>query len=145
MTGSTIVDGIGTFHYRVTRTFTVTAGQHDVVVPSNANRLTLVTADGAVAPSGRLVVQASLVGPAVGVANQVIAVPGYQMGLSGDPVAGGMAVLWSLLVIGLIVGAAVVAWRWRHPVIVYVLVAPVVIACGLLACESVARALPATF
>jgi sortase A len=140
-----IVDGVGTFTYRVKRVFTVVSGQHDVVVPTQDNRLTMVTSDGGVAPSGRLVVQASLVGTPVGLTSASVAVPTYELGLSGDPVAGGMAVLWSLVVILLIVGATFAAWRWKHALIIYLLTAPVVLACGLLACEGVARALPATF
>jgi len=44
-----------------------------------------------------------------------------------------------------LVGAAYAAWRLRRPWLVYLFAAPVVLMCGLFACESVARALPATF
>jgi hypothetical protein len=44
-----------------------------------------------------------------------------------------------------LVGTAFAVWRWRRPWLIYLFAAPVVVACGLFACESVARALPATF
>lgn len=140
-----IVDGIGVFTYRVRRIFTVTAGERDVVVPTNNSQLNLVTSDSAFLPSGRLVVQARLVGLPVEVPNQVLEIPANELGLAGDPVAGGLAMLWSLALIVVLVIAVLVAWAWRRPLIIYVFAAPVVVACGLLACESVARALPATF
>lgn len=141
----TVVDGAGTFTYRVSRVFVLTSGQRDVITPSADNLLTLVTANGSIAPNGRLVVRARLVGTPVAVPGQVVAVPTYESGLSGDPVAGGMAALWSILLVLALVLAVVAAWRWRRPLLVYLLAAPVVVACGLLACESVARALPATY
>ncbi len=122
----------------------VTAGQHDVVEATADNRLTLVTSNGGLAPNGRLVVQAKLVGKPVDIPGRV-AVPRGELGLGGDGAAGGLAGLWSLATIVLLVGAAFAVWRWRRPVLVYVFAAPVVVACGLLACESLARALPATF
>jgi sortase A len=60
-----VVDGAGTFTYKVTRVHTVVAGERDVVLPTTDNRITLVTANSTTVPSGRLVVQGKLVGPAV--------------------------------------------------------------------------------
>ncbi len=140
-----VVDGAGTFTYKVRRTFVVTAGQRDVITPTLDNRLTLVTANGGIAPNGRLVVTAGLKGLAYSIPGIQPSVPNYGSGLSGDPVAGGMAALWSILMILALMAAALAAWRWRRPLLVYLFVTPVVVACGLLACESVARALPATF
>jgi hypothetical protein len=74
-----------------------------------------------------------------------VAVPSYDLGLSGDPVAGGLAVLWSVLTIIVLLGAALAVWRWKRPWLVYLFATPVLMLCGLFACESVARALPATF
>jgi sortase A len=139
------VDGAGTFTYRVTKLEVVTAGQRDVVTPTKANRLTLITSNSTVLASGRLVALATLVGHPVAVPSSVVAIPTYELGLSGDPVAGGLAVLWSLLTIIVLVGAALAVWRWRRPWLIYLFTAPIVVACGLFACESVARALPATF
>lgn len=139
------VDGAGAFTYRITRVFTVGAGQRDVVVPTTDNRITLITSDSSAVTSGRLVVDAKLVGPPVAVADSMQVVPSYDLGLSGDPAAGGLAVLWSLLTVFVLTGAAVAAWRWGRPWLTYLLAAPVVMMCGLFACESMARALPATF
>jgi len=140
-----VVDGAGSFVYKVSRVRVVTIGQKDVVVPTVANRLTLVTSDSSLVTSGRLVVQASLVGHAVAVPDNTVAVPSYDLGLSGDPAAGGLALLWSFLTIAVLVIAVFAAWRLRRPWLVYLFTAPVIVLCGLFACESVARALPATF
>lgn len=140
-----VVDGVGTFTYKVTRVHAVVAGARDVVLPTADNRITLVTANSATVPSGRLVVQGKLVGPAVAVPNHTVAVPSYDLGLSGDAVAGGLAALWSILTLLVLVVAATAVWRWRRPWLVYMFATPVLLMCGLFACESVARALPATF
>jgi sortase A len=139
------VDGAGTFTYRVSKVETVTAGQRDVITPTTTNRMTLITSDSTFLPNGRLVVLAKLVGrPVAAGTSGNIAVPSYELGLSGDPVAGGLAVMWSLLTIALLIGAGLAVWRWRRPWLIYLFTAPIVVACGLFACESVARALPAT-
>jgi sortase A len=140
-----VADGIGKFTYRVTRTRVVGAGQRDVVDPTPDNRLTLITSNSSVIASGRLAVQATLIGRPVRVPSDLVTVPSFELGLIGDPVAGGLAVMWSFLTLIVLVGAGLALWRWRHPSLVYLFAAPVVIACGLFACESVARALPATF
>ena len=140
-----VVDGAGTFTYKVTRVHAVVAGERDVVLPTKDNRITLVTANSTTVPSGRLVVQGKLVGPAVAVPNHTVAVPSFELGLNGDPVAGGLAVLWSIITLLVLLGAAYAAWRWRRPWLAYLFAAPVLLMCGLFACESVARALPATF
>ncbi len=139
------VDGAGTFTYRVTRVFTVGAGQKDVVVPTADDRITLITSDSRAVTSGRLVVVGKLVGQPVAVATSKLAVPRYDLGLSGDSTAGWLAVLWSLLTVSVLTFAAFAAWRWRRLWLTYLFAAPVVMLCGLFACESLARALPATF
>ena len=124
----------------------VTAGQHDVVAPTADNLLTLITSNGGLAPNGRLAVQAKLVGKPVAVPGSVVSsspaassdwavtVPPVDWPSCGHwPPSSS----WS--------GAALAVWRWRRPVLIYVFAAPIVVACGLLACESLARALPATF
>jgi len=140
-----VVDGAGTFTYRVRGARVVTSGQRDPVTPTTDNRLTLVTSDSTAVPSGRLAVIASLVGHPVAVPTGVEAFSTYELGLSGDPTAGGLALLWSLLSVAVLVGAVAVAWRWGRPWLVYLFAAPVLLACGLFACQSVAQALPATF
>ena len=140
-----VVDGAGRFTYKVTRVLQVPVGHQDVVLPTIDNRITLVTSNSSLITSGRLVVQGKLVGHAVEVPDNTVAVPSYELGLSGDPSAGGLAALWSFFTILVLVGAGFLAWRLRRPWLVYLFAAPVVVMCGLFACESVARALPATF
>ena len=140
-----VVDGAGAFTYKVTKVHEVTIGQKDVVLPTVDNRITLVTSNSNLVTSGRLVVTGKLVGHAVAVPDETVAVPSYDLGLSGDPAAGGLAFLWSFLTIAVLVGAAFAVWRLRRPWLIYLFAAPVVMMCGLFACESVARALPATF
>ncbi len=109
------------------------------------NLLTLATSDGGIVPHGRLAVQARLDGPPSAVASRVVAIPHKELGLGGDDAAGGLTVLWSLATIIVLVAAVLAIWLWRRPVLIYVFAAPIVVACGLMACESLARALPATF
>ncbi len=140
-----VVDGAGRFTYRVTHILQVPVGHRDVVLPTADNRLTLVTSNSGLITSGREVVQGKLVGHAVVVPDDNISVPSYELGLSGDPSAGGLAAMWSFFTILVLVGAGYLAWRLRRPWLVYLFAAPMVVMCGLFACESVARALPATF
>jgi sortase A len=140
-----VVDGAGTFTYKVIHVHTVAAGVRDVVLPTKDNRITLVTANSTTLPNGRLYVQARLVGNAVAVPNHTVAVPSYDLGLSGDPVAGGLAAMWSIVTMFVLLASGIAVWRWRRPWLVYLFAAPVLLMCGLFACESVARALPATF
>ena len=140
-----VVDGAGRFTYTVTHVLQVPVGHRDVVLPTTQNRITLVTSNSSLITSGRLVVQGKLLGHAVEVPDDTIAVPSYELGLSGDPSAGGLAAMWSFFTIIVLVGAGFLAWRLRRPWLVYLFAAPVVVMCGLFACESVARALPATF
>jgi len=140
-----VVDGVGSFTYKVTRVFTVTSGQRDVVTPTTDDRITLISSDSSLVTSGRLAVVGKLAGAPIAVPGGTAALPEYELGLAGDPAAGGLTILWSLLTLVVLVGAGIVAWRWRRPALVYLLAAPVVIACGLFACESLARSLPATY
>jgi sortase A len=139
-----IVDGAGTSVYRITRSLVVTSGQKDVVAPTTDNRLTLITSDSSLLTSGRFVVLAKLTTVPYAVPSESVAVPTYELGLSGDPSAGGLALFWALLSLLVLIVAGLAIWRWRHPWLVYLLATPIFIACGLFACESVARALPAT-
>jgi sortase A len=140
-----VVDGAGSFTYKVTKVHEVGIGQKDVVLPTIDNRITLVTSNSSLVTSGRLVVQGELIGHAIVVPNNTVSVPSYDLGLSGDPAAGGLAAMWSFLTIAFLVLAAFAVWKIRRPWLIYLFAAPVVMMCGLFACESVARALPATF
>ena len=140
-----VVDGAGTFRYKVTTVHVVAIGQRDVVLPTRDNRITLVTSNSSLVTSGRLAVQGTLVGHAYQVPDNTVAVPSFDLGLSGDPTAGGLALMWSFLTIAALIGGAFAVWRLGRPWLIYLFAAPIVILCGLFACESVARALPATF
>ena len=140
-----VVDGAGRFTYKVTHILQVPIGHKDVVLPTIDDRITLVTSNSSLITSGREVVQGKLVGHAVEVPDDTIAVPSYELDLSGDPSAGGLAAMWSFFTLIVLVSAGFLAWRLRRPWLVYLFAAPVVVLCGLFACESVARALPATF
>ena len=140
-----VVDGAGRFTYTVTHVLQVPIGHQDVVLPTTEDRITLVTSNSSLITSGREVVEGKLVGHAVEVPDDTVAVPSYELGLSGDPSAGGLAAMWSFFTLIVLVGAGFLAWRLRRPWLVYLFAAPVVVMCGLFACESVARALPATF
>ena len=141
----TVVDGAGTFHYLVFRTETVAAGRRDVVGPTASNRLTLVTAGPGVLPSGRTVVQAKLVGPAVAVDTGRPKIPTTDLGLTGDSVAGWLGLLWIIVTAALVLVAFGTVTRWRRPWLTYLFGLPIVLMSGLFACEALARALPATF
>ncbi len=140
-----VVDGAGKFTYIVKDVRVVSAGQHDVIGQTSDNLLTLATSNGGVVPNGRLAVQTKLKGPPVAVESGLVRVPRKELGLGGDDAAGGLALLWSLATLILLMGAVLAIWLWRRPVLIYVFAAPMVVACGLMACESLARALPATF
>ena len=140
-----VVDGVGTFTYKVVGSRTVGIGQRDVVVPTADNRLTLIASDSSLVAGGREVVVAKLVGRAIAVPGESAAVPGYDLALGGDAAAGGLVLLWSILTVVLLVAAAYLAWRTRRGWLVYFFTAPVVVLCGLFACQSLARALPATY
>jgi sortase A len=141
-----VVDGAGTFTYVVSHVRTVPAGHRDVVGPTATNRLTLITADAGLLTSGRLVVVAKLKGaPArVDVVTGRIP-PKTALALNGDPAAGWLTPLWMLITVGVVVAAAAAARRWGQPWLVYLFAAPIVLMCGLFACQALARALPATF
>ncbi len=141
-----VTDGAGTFTYKVVKNVQVAAGQQDVIAPSLNNRLTLVTANSSWLPSGREVVVALLVGRAFTIPGVTQTLPTYETGLSGDPVAGGLALLWSLLTVIVLMVAVYVAWRWRRFLwLIYFFTAPTVMFFGLFACAAVARAIPATY
>lgn len=141
-----VVDGAGTFTYVVSHVETVPSGHRDVVGPTATNRLTLITADAGFLTSGRLVVVAQLKGAAatVDVVRGRIP-PNTALALNGDPAAGWLTPLWMLITVGVVVAAVAAAVRWRQPWLVYLFTAPIVLMCGLFACQALARALPATF
>jgi hypothetical protein len=139
-----VVDGAGTSVFRVTRVTTV-AGRPDVVSHRGQRWLTLVTSGSPLAATGHVVVVARAA-PLPGATATPAGARRQDtlLGLDGDPAAGILAALWGVVfVIGL--GATVYAVRrWRQVWLSYVLSVPILLACGLFACESLARCLPAT-
>jgi sortase A len=140
-----VIDGLGTFHYRVTSVVYVQGGAHDVVTQSSNNRLTLVTAGSGFWPQGRLAVIASLQGkPFPHLRATRFAAPTSELGLSGDAASGVLFVLWSLLFLVLLSVSVWLLRRWSQPVVVLLLAVPVLLLVAIFACESFVGALPAT-
>ena len=71
-----VVDGLGSFTYKVTQVFTVTSGQRDVVTPTTDDRITLISSDSSLVTSGRLAVVGKLVGIPVAVPELLRLSPG---------------------------------------------------------------------
>ena len=139
-----VLDGYGSFRYRVTRVVTVAAGQADVVNPTKTNRLTLVTASSSWS-SGRLAAIADLVGSPI----RYTTVPHFdptpdQLATGGDPVSGLLFLAWGFLFVVLLTATAWVVRHWSQPVVALLLAVPLLIAVALLACESLVGLLPAT-
>lgn len=140
-----VTDGLGTFTYTVRSVGTVVAGQTDVITNTTANQLTLVTSNSSLMTSGRLVVTAALRGlPVASPTALPSVIPSSELGLSGDPSAGGALLFWVELLLLVAGFTAFALWRWRRPWPTYLLASPVLLACGLFAAESFARWLPAT-
>ncbi len=141
-----VIDGAGTFTYVVTHVGTVLSGRRDVIGPTAANRLTLITADSGLLTNGRLVVVAQLKGSPAKVDVVRGRIPSdADRALNGDSAAGWLTLLWMLITLAVIVAAAAAVMRWGEPWLVYLFTLPVVLMCGLFACQALSRALPATF
>jgi sortase A len=141
----TVVDGLGTFHYRVTSVVYAESGRHDVVTQSADNRLTLVTAGSGYWPSGRLAVIAALEGkPFPKLRATHFAAPASELGLAGNAGSGVLFVLWSLLFFVILVCTVWLLRNWTQPVVVVLLAVPVLLLVALFACEGFMGALPAT-
>jgi hypothetical protein len=120
-------------------------GRHDVVNPTAANRLTLVTASSGVFPTGRLAVVSKLVGQPFTAAPEPRFHPvPAELGLEGDPASGLLAVLWGALFFVLLSGTAWLLRTWDQPVVVLLLASPLLVIVALFTCESVIGFLPAT-
>jgi sortase A len=140
-----VVDGAGTFTFRVVGTSVVPLGGRDRVPHSGDTWLTLVTSNSSVRPSGEFVVLARLVGrPAVAVRSSEVGAPSVRLSLGGDPAAGRLALVWSFAFLVVLAGTLLSVRRWRQPAVTYILAAPVLLACGLFVCENLAQCLPAT-
>ncbi len=137
-----VVDGGGTFNFIVTGVSTVSDGT--ITVPeSGTSWLVLVTSNSAWLPSARLVVTAWIDGtPATQAASSTTSLSLPDLG--GDPSAGILAALWVLAFLGVLMSMAFAIRRWRQVWVTWLLSAPLLLACGLFACESLARCLPST-
>jgi sortase A len=140
-----VLDGAGSFTFRVVKVSTVPGGFRDVVPGRSQSWLTLVTSSSPLLYNGTVVVVARSVSPLPAVVPSMK--PGHaavRLDLGGDRAGGFLALAWAaVFLLGLWVTARAVR-RWRPAWLVYVLSAPVLLACGLFACESLARMLPAT-
>ena len=140
-----VVGGLGSFEYRVVSTRVVHPGQADPVVPTADARLTLVTSDGSLAPTDRVVAVAAMVRAPADIDVAAIGVPpASQWALSGDHGALVPTIVWA---VALLLGAVVTALlyrRWRKPWPTYLMTTPVLVALAVLFFQSLAQLLPAT-
>lgn len=139
-----VTTGQGRFEYVVSSVQRVPAGVASPLQGTLDNRLTLVTSDPELYPTGRLVVTATLQGNAESIATRPdIPVTADATGLSGNFLGVGLALVW-----GQLLGAAV--WggfrlRRRLPLSLTLMFAvPVVLTLGVLVFTSLDLALPAT-
>jgi sortase A len=137
-----VFDGAGSFTFSVTSVQTVNNGI--ISVPTYGRSwLTLVTSNSSWLPTGRLVVVARIDGQTATTKNPrggPYSLPSF----GGDPAAGVLAALWALAFLVILVMMLFTIRRWRQPMVSWLLAAPILLACGLFACESLARCLPST-
>jgi sortase A len=142
-----VFDAAGNFTFSVTSVETVSQSQ--VSAPQfGQSWLTLVTSNSSLLPSGKLIVIAKETsGPVSSGTKSSSGLPRTRYtlpNLAGDPAAGILAALWALAVLGILVLMIFTIRRWRQTWVSWLLAAPVLLACGLFACESLARCLPST-
>jgi sortase A len=137
--------GRGSVTYVVNSVKHVSPGAPDPILDTPNNRLTLITSDPAIFASGRLVVEASLIGLPLDVAHRApVLVGNADLGLTGDPLGLALGLIWAEL-LGLTV---FLAWRYRHrwsPEVLYLLTAPIVLILAVLTFSSLDLMLPGTF
>jgi sortase A len=137
--------GRGTATYVVTSVKHVSPGAPDPILDTPNNRLTLITSDPAMLASGRLVVEASLIGLPLDVAHRApVLVGSADLGLAGDSLGLALGLIWAEL-LGLTV---FLAWRYRRrwsPEVLYLLTAPIVLILAVLTFSSLDLMLPGTF
>jgi sortase A len=137
------VDGVGSSRYVVHTTEVVSSGPL-VTGPTKANQLLLVTSDSSVLPGGKLVVVATLQGKPSPLTPNAHGVRIVRLSLGGDSTAGVLTIVWTLLFLLAALTTVWAARRWGRMAVTYRLAIPVLLACGLLACESLAQWLPST-
>lgn len=138
-----VTTGQGTFAYRVVTVRRTASNDAGPLVGTTDSRLTLVTSNPAILPSGRLVVVAKLVGKPVALPSRASPrLAADDLGLTGDPAAALFALVW-VAALGLVLAAFRWARRWPRSVR-YMLAAPAVAACLVLLFASLDPVLPGT-
>ncbi|MFZ0668237.1 MAG: sortase [Acidimicrobiales bacterium] len=136
-----VIDGAGDFSYSVTNVETISQGT--ISTPRYGRSwLVLVTSNSAWLPTGRSVVVARLDGQPVGSgkASRAVTIPSFV----GDNAAGILAALWAIAFIFILGFMMFSIRKWRQPWVSWLLASPLLLACGLFACETLARCLPST-
>jgi len=140
-----VVSSYGTFTYRVLGTHVVEPGQPDPVAPTADNRLTLVTSNASLAPSARVVAEASLVSVPVDVHVSAIGLPPRsERALSGDPGSLVPAILWGLCLLVALAVTVRLYRRWHKTWPTYLMTTPVLLAFAVLVFQNLAHLMPAT-
>jgi sortase A len=140
----TVTTGQGAFNYRVVSVHRVGAGNAAPLIGTTDSRMTLVTSDSQLFPTGRLVVVATLQGKPVAVANRPkVPITTADLGLVGDPAALWFVVLWAPLLIAAV--WLVRRFRRQWPLSVTTMFAvPVVLTLAVLVLSSLDPVLPGT-
>jgi sortase A len=140
-----VTDAYGRFTYTVISKGSVLTGHTDPISPTDTARLTLITSNSSLWPTGRYAVEAKLAGrPVAAVATNQPEPPLSERALGGDNVAAVGVIVWGeLFVLGLVV-TALVYRRWRQPLATYLLSTPILLALAVLTFENAVRMLPAT-
>jgi sortase A len=141
-----VTDFAGNFRFSVVSVGTITTSSF---TPPGVSRswLTLVTSNSSLLPSGKVVVIAKLIGrpSVIGKAAPAPAPTSYTLpNLAGSPASGFLAFIWALALLGVLALMVLSIRKWRQPWISWLLAAPILLGCGLFACESLARCLPST-
>ena len=141
----TVVTGLGKFEYKTSFVGTATPGQVDPISSSATGRLTLVTANSGLFPTGRSYVVAKLVTAPVSAPFPRRAPDASQRALSGASTAEIPAIEWGLVLFALLTGTVVAYRRMAdHIWTVYLLSTPVILAAAMLCFENLYQMLPAT-
>lgn len=143
-----VADAAGDFVFSVTSVETISKAQ--ISAPQfGRSWLTLVTSDSSWLPTGKLIVVARMTsGPVSSTAKPSASdtprtfytLPTF----AGDNASGILVALWTLALLAVLVLMIFTIRRWRQPWVSWLLAAPLILACGLFACESLARCLPST-
>ena len=138
-----VTTGQGRFVYTVARIGLVQPGQLDVLGSTDDPRLTLVTADPAYAPSGRLVVVAALQGtPLPAAAARPTTLEADELGTRGEPAALGPTLLWFELFLTTLVVVWLLRRRGFPGRVLWLLGLPIVVTLLWLSFENADRLLP---